>query len=243
MKIKILITLIVFFASNTRSVAQNYKFFYGKLVHTTDEDLNKITDLSVRENIIQMNKSFEDLEYVLSINKNVAKFSYYNKLEKGGFNKRIISFGGGGNTIFYDLLLKTVVVETDLADEKLFVKKEIGKYKWNITSETKYINDYLCYKAIANISYNDFRGKENYNIVTWFCPEFPYPLGPDEYFGLPGLVFEAHQENSKIKFVLKRIEKTVENAPINYPYDQKTMSEQEFTDFFNKVMNEIIDKN
>ena len=224
------------------ATAQSYKVVYGKLVQNNDDEIREIKDDNLRNSIISLNKSFSYVEYELIINGNKAKFQYIDKLESPNFNKRVISMGGGRDIYFYDNDKKIVLRETSLDDKNYIIEKPLLNNNWNITNETNFINNFLCFKAIANISVDDFRGKYNYNLIAWFCPELPFPYGPDKYFGLPGLVFEAYEEDAKIKFFLKEINKLETSTVIKFPIN-KSISEQEFTKIFDKLMNELVEQN
>jgi GLPGLI family protein len=66
---------------------------------------------------------------------------------------------------------------------------------WKITSETKQIGDYLCYKA-TNIYHVDNGLKVfNHPVTAWFCPKLPFPYGPNGYGNLPGLILELQVNN------------------------------------------------
>lgn len=78
-------------------------------------------------------------------------------------------------------------------------------FDWQMTTETKIIQGYTCYKAHS--SYTVVRGDRifTFPIIAWFTPEIPYPFGPKGYFGLPGLIMELQERNitygvSKITF-------------------------------------------
>lgn len=85
--------------------------------------------------------------------------------------------------------------------EKLLGKESFGqniildlsneKITWNITKESKIINGYQCFKAVANILKiaNLKKGATN-KVTAWFCPEIPINYGPLKYNGLPGLILE-----------------------------------------------------
>ena len=54
--------------------SQNYKIIYGKSNSSSQEDLDKIKDINVKNNIISINQSFEQLDYELLINEKFAVF-------------------------------------------------------------------------------------------------------------------------------------------------------------------------
>lgn len=59
---------------------------------------------------------------------------------------------------------------------------------WEITSETKTIQNFTCYKATT----------ANGSVTAWFAPEIPTPFGPEKYFGLPGLILQINRGSIQI---------------------------------------------
>lgn len=77
-----------------------------------------------------------------------------------------------------------------IPDNKYLVEYP-GKYIWDITTETKQIGNYTCYKAILQRIENS---KDTFFPVTaWFCPELPINAGFSRYNGLPGMILELHE--------------------------------------------------
>lgn len=224
------------------SIGQNYKILYVKSIANDVEDLEKIKDVNVKNNIISINQSFEQLDYELLINNNFGIFKYIKTLKMPGFNPRAITVGGGNGIHYYDKKNNLTIFETEMTGKKYFIKSDINKYNWRITTESKTINDFLCYRATATIEYDDFRGKENHEIEAWFCPEIPFSYGPDIYYGLPGLIFEANYVNSKVKFYLKSIVKLDSQIPLALPHEN-TITEEEFTTIFNAEMKKLTEEN
>ena len=159
-----------------------------------------------------------------------------------GFNPRAITVGGGNGIHYYDKKNNLIIFETEMTGKKYFIKSDTNKYNWRITTESKTINDFLCYRATAIIEYDDFRGKEKHEIEAWFCPEIPFSYGPDIYYGLPGLIFEANYVNSKVKFYLKSIVKLDSQIPLAFPHDN-AITEEEFTTIFNSEMKKLTEEN
>lgn len=68
---------------------------------------------------------------------------------------------------------------------------------WKLTTETKKIDKYNCFKAEYVKRYKNAKGNEvSRTITAWFAPELPYAFGPSEYFGLPGLILELNDGNT-----------------------------------------------
>jgi GLPGLI family protein len=234
--------IIILYLFSLSVFSQKLEFTYGKITTPNEEELNNLKDITIKNNIIDMNKSFELVEYQLLINENIASFMYIEKVNTPNFNKRAITMGGGDGTRYYDNKKSNVIHKTELLGDIYFVKKRIDHYNWEITKESKIISGFLCYKAKTSFPFDDFRGKGIIELIAWFCPEFPYPYGPDIFYGLPGLVFEANQKNSKIKFYLKKIQKFNSMPDIKIP-TEKTISEEEMITIFNKAMEDLVNQN
>jgi GLPGLI family protein len=220
--------------------SQSYRITYGKSNNYNKEEFDAIKDPMIKENIARINYSISKMDFQLLISGDIARFNYIDKLKDDDFDRRAIGIGGGSETYYYDASKDMVICESELMGETFFIESNISKdYKWQITNETKQIGEYKCFRAEAVVGFDDFRGKGSYILEAWFCPSFPFKYGPCEYYGLPGIVMEAGQLNSKIRFFVKKIEKiTPEQAKINFP-SNKTLTHQEFTQKFNEVMKNI----
>lgn len=105
-------------------------------------------------------------------------------------------------------------------------------FDWKITSETKKINGYTCYKATGTLPN---LGVIPDNFEAWFCPQINLPFGPYEFAGLPGLIFEVYNTNGKdLHWTLKKIEK---NKTKDFTIPAESESEH-FVETFKKF-NEI----
>src|SRR5690606_34194452 len=89
--------------------------------------------------------------------------------------------------------------------KKFFLVTDAVNYHWNITSETKKINEFMCYKATTTFRGNTFE--------AWFTPDIPINAGPWKWYGLPGLIVEATDKDQSVVFKLEKIEKLTEEIP------------------------------
>lgn len=111
------------------------------------------------------------------------------------------------------------------------VESKINNLNWEITSESKTIGTYLCYKAILNKPFIARNGENKINkIVAWFAPSLPYGVGPKHFCGLPGLILEVTEYSktflaSKIEFIDKEID-------LKFPKGKTIVKEE-----FDKKMN------
>lgn len=99
-------------------------------------------------------------------------------------------------SVFYSSLMKrkyytSFIMGLTFKQTKMYgtyyrVLKNKSEFEWEITSESKEIAGYKCYKATTKK-----RVPAGLNTIeAWFAPSLPFSFGPDNYGGLPGLVLE-----------------------------------------------------
>lgn len=135
------------------------------------------------------------LRFDLAITPKGSKFSHHEVLETDSsiksisFTLAMAKYSGVNYTInnkVYDGI--------GILGDNVYCLKETTQ-NWNITSETKQIGNYLCYKA-TNIYRVDYNTKVfNHPVTAWFCPKLPFPYGPNGYGNLPGLILELQVSN------------------------------------------------
>ena len=142
-----------------------------------------------------LEKTAKNQIYVLEFSGAVSKFHKKELLSTGQLSsekerllqKAASKLYGTNDTYFFDKTNSKFVIKD--VDGNLFFL--IEKLDWNITSETKKIGDYQCYKATAKKVGMDKFGKEKSTpVVAWFAPALPYGFGPIDFNGLPGLIIE-----------------------------------------------------
>lgn len=199
----------VCFSQNTHKGYPTFK--YKKISFSSSAD-NKTNYTK------QIISSIPETEYELIIGDSVSRFSIVEKNYTDNFNKGAIKWGGG-LTFYYEKTNGKYYVFKKAAtlEGEFLVKDSINSLKWKITTESKTIQNFICYKAFAkkdiyvvvldkSVDKSVFKKEvKTVELVAWFCPEFPYSFGPDNFYGLPGIVFEAYQIDGKVSFVLDSI--------------------------------------
>jgi len=129
-----------------------------------------------------------------------------------------------GSDYFYDKASNTAVERNNSGT---LVKKANKKLEWDITTESKMIGDYLCYKAIYLDKFINRLGKNtSVPITAWFAPSLPYGFGPKYFNGLPGLILEL--EDRETTFLASSIIISNESeATIDFPKG-KAITKEEF---------------
>jgi GLPGLI family protein len=133
-------------------------------------------------------------DYVLKFNSNSSV--YIHRQEERSFTT---SDGIHVNTLrdfsdwYIDLMNKEVTKRVILKDgTSLFAVYNAEPIKWELQNETKTILGHVVQKAIAKT--HPIRTRETQydcgDAIAWFATDIPVSSGPDEYWGLPGLILE-----------------------------------------------------
>ena len=131
--------------------------------------------------------------------------------------------------------------------DSIFIKKEIDNetyileektaYNWNLTTETKKIGNYSCYKAITN---KKTKNNNSIPIIAWYSPEIAYQFGPNGYGNLPGLIVELQIDS--VIYGLKSInfdDKTIKFKEIDF---EKIISQDKYDEIIKEKMKFILDE-
>ena len=144
--------------------------------------------------------------------------------------------------ILKDFENKMVYEKVELLGKNFLVKDSLKNYNWKLENEVKTIGEYICYKATAEITIQQTLNRPNQRsansadslktkvatnflnrtiktgkyITAWYAPEIPVPNGPEQYWGLPGLILEVFDEKLQIlctKIVLNSQKKSKIKMP------------------------------
>lgn len=139
--------------------------------------------------IDKLNSSAADLNFILKFNEIESLFFLEKQLESDlnqnaiSYAKNIITKGKYYCNKNENILLR----ESGAYDKYTLIKSTLSDKKWQITKESKKIDDFICYKAIL------VKNEKKIIVEAWFCPQIPVSFGPKEYNGLPGLILELKE--------------------------------------------------
>lgn len=216
MKIKFFNLIIILFT--IIGYSQNSgKVFYSVLL---SEDVNPIKDAEIEEIRAVAKKQTFSLQF----NKDKSKFTAIDNIGVNSFYSKMayISYTCG-----YDFYCDNKSkIQLFKKQSNTLITSKTKEFSWSITSETKFIDKYLCYKAIYKIDYlaGDNKLKTRF-ITAWFAPSLPFPYGPKEYYGLPGLILELQEYDTV--FLATKIELSDQILEISFPQG-KTITEEEY---------------
>lgn len=141
------------------------------------------------------------------------------------------SFAGSFEIYTHKNILFKVKKEFFLGDT--FFIKDLTTYHWTIHNEQRVIDGKTCFKATTENHVLINKKIKTYEVIAWFCTEFPGSFGPKGYNGLPGLILELIDD--KVTFVCSKVEK--ESGKIENYIKEKIITNEEFDDKIQKIIN------
>lgn len=195
----------------------------------------------VTEHLKQVNEAMENIVFELYFSQEKAIYGLIPNVKHEDFNyKTALILLKGNSTYFKNINEPNTIQQIDNNGELIDLIMPI--YDWEITKETKMINNYLCYKAIANLNWENQHSKttNRQQYTVWFTPEIPLPFGPMGLDGLPGLVLEASQGGRLFLYASNIELNKRSNKKIELSTGSKIMTYEDYTGLIlEKVKNTI----
>ena len=197
------------------------------------EDLSEKPKKQV-EYINEMYENAKDTDFVLTLNSNQSIFLASKGIEVSSnpaahfISSRVVA----GGSYYTDLKNETVLIKKVVGGEEIIVSLEqFDTNDWELTNETKLINNYKCFKASRKKIVENYKGTFSFEIEAWFAPELPGRFGPKEFSGLPGIVLEL--KDTHYTFYVEKIE-FLNTTPKIKPFKGKVVTESEYLEIIQK---------
>ncbi|MCW5520850.1 GLPGLI family protein [Aureitalea sp. L0-47] len=253
MKIQVTLTLLLSLFI-TSLFAQDFR---GVATYKTDRKVNlRLDSASMVDNEMhkqieaQLRKQFQR-EYTLNFNSRESIYTEVEKLDapapaaSGGIN---IVVAGNTDILYRNTAENKLVRETEIMSKPFLIRDKPEKREWELTKETKSIGEYTCFKATSNEEVEEqMFSSEVDSVVTttklrtttaWYTLDIPVQHGPDDYWGLPGLIMEVSDEDQTI--LCSKIVLNPEKADeIVAPKKGKVVTRDEFRAIQDKKMKEM----
>lgn len=237
-----IITLLLSF----NMFSQNTKKATYSIVISENEKTKNLPE-HLKKTIQEAEEASENLLPILIFNDSISVF----KLEENTIidnDLSVITVCKCKKPVF-TLAKKNIVLRNNnnsiAVKEDEFIIIDSLQTKWNITAETKKIENFTCYKATQEITI--INGAKNIDgsakiskktIIAWFSPEIPYSFGPSGYGGLPGLILELQDENKL--FGLQKLESVSANTQILLPTKGKEINSAEYNSILKAKSTELM---
>lgn len=236
LKIIYIFLLICIEAKSQNTHKALYNIYYKNNDSISKIDESKL-DAGKLQALLKMRKNYEEslsyakmVDFNLDYNLESAIFYLPEQLEIEKGRLKILKRLGRFNGKYYTNNKKTIHEKNSFGQDFLV---DIPKFEWNITSISKNIGSYKCFKATTTKIAEGSRGVFEQKIIAWFAPEIPFNFGPKEYNGLPGLIIQLEEGN--ISYILKKIN-VIEKTIIEKPGKGKKITQQEFDKISKNMM-------
>jgi len=188
----------------------------------TDGDANSIT----KNMYIDAGKAMDNISFTLNFKNNQAVFKKDINLAIDGAEKanKMAAVLASQGTFYTDLTEHKQLLVREFQGETFNVPSVIPERVWELTTETKTIGNFKCYKAIMTAE----TSAGSFPVTAWYTPEIPLALGPNNFVGnLPGLLLELH--DTAISFTCTSLKiNPKKEIVINWPQDIDLTSEEDY---------------
>ena len=220
-------------------------------------DSTKINPEQIAEIQAQLKKQMER-DYVLSFTLTESNWKQVESLGGGpatassGGMQIMINTGSQDRVLYKNLAEQTYIQEQEMMGKDLLIKDNLEPVEWELTGESKKIGNYQAQKAIYARIIDSQRFstgmtemesvKDTIQVVAWFTPEIPVPHGPENYFGLPGLILELQSEGRTL--ICEKIELNPSKEPveIQIPKKGKEVTREEFRAMQEESMKQMMNR-
>ncbi len=234
--------------------------FQGKAVYKTHRKVDIKLDSTqipteMHQKMLDMMKKQFEKTYILTFNKQESLYKEDEQLESpqpAGMVMMVVDTGAS-DILYKNTSENRYASQNDVYGKIFLVQDELEKHNWQLTSETKNIGDYKCYKATttreievmeSGISVNgdkkvsDETTTQEITITAWYTPDIPINNGPANFHGLPGLILEINDGRQTMicsKIVLNPNDKVT----IKEPTKGKVVSQEKFDKIMEKKAQEM----
>lgn len=211
-------------------------------------------------------KKASEKQHTLSFNKQECIYEENQTLEKpkpeNGGMMISVGFSGLGKK-YLNIKNKTEIIEDEIFGNEFLITNPLQPTNWQLIDETKKIGDYNCYKAQVVIpvsekelqDYKDFLAKNEKKqslfqmkepkpktVIAWYTPEIPVSFGPNNYYGLPGLILEINEDEMIILCTKVQFGNTIKGT-LKAPNKGKKVTQKEFDKIQKEKFESMQDEN
>tara|TARA_B110000971_G_scaffold28762_1_gene25793 strand:+ start:1280 stop:2200 length:921 start_codon:yes stop_codon:yes gene_type:complete len=270
-KAYLIVLMILLIPSAT--YAQNFQgkaYYFSK----TSVDMDgwggrKMSEEQKKQMADRMRSMFEKT-YILTFDRESSTYKEDEVLEapgsRGGFGKWGSSFSSGMQ--YKNIKLQQFLQDQEFFGKQFLISDSLPKLEWQLGTETKQIGQYLCMKATAIKTVDEFDWRsmrrkslpkdskvkkdstktttisdeieipKQIEVVAWYTPQIPVSQGPGEFWGLPGLILEVNTDKTTI-LCSKIILNPQEKDKIEAPKKGDVVSRDGYNDIVKKKMEEM----
>ncbi len=196
--------------------------------------------------------------YILSFNQTESTWKKEESLGGGpatasaGGAVFMVASSGEGSTLYKNIADQSFLEEQDMMGKAYLVKDMLEPVEWVLSEETKKVGNYTVQKASYTRIVDSKRFstgmtemenvKDTLQVTVWFTPEIPVSHGPENFFGLPGLILEVQNQGRTL--ICEKIELNPSANPvvIERPSKGKEITQAEFRTVQEEGMKQMMNR-
>ncbi|APG64758.1 ribonuclease Z [Tenacibaculum todarodis] len=245
------------------------KDFQGKATYISKTKMDLGTwgnrmSVAQKKQIGERLKNRLEKTYTLTFNKQESFFEEQDKIDaiSGATDSWGKNFTPGDQ--YKNVSKNSQIQSQEFYGKRFLVKDKLQDIEWNLDSETKVIGNYECYKATASIPTEELtwysfswskinsreKKKEKNNVKenkismttveVWYTQQIPVSHGPQEFWGLPGLILEVSSGNTTL-VCTELIINPKDKLEITAPKKGEIVTKTEYQNIISKKMKEFRD--
>lgn len=122
--------------------------------------------------------------------------------------------------VYLDFVKGQKLEQVEYLTRIFLVESDVEALAWKLGSDKKKILDFTCMRASLT--------QDDQELVAWFAPEIPVPLGPSVYSGLPGVIL-AVERNGETAYMATSVDLTPPaEGSLEKPDKGSRVSKEEF---------------
>jgi GLPGLI family protein len=195
--------------------------------------------------------------YILSFNQTESTWKKEESLGGGpatasaGGAVFMVASSGGGSTL-YKNVTGNYLQEQEMMGKEYLIQDKAEPFEWVLSEETKKVGNYTVQKANFTKIVDSKRFstgmtemenvKDTLQVTVWFTPEIPVSHGPENYFGLPGLILEVQNQGRTLICEKIELNPSVNPVVIERPSKGKQMTQAEFKKIQEEGMKQMMNR-
>jgi GLPGLI family protein len=195
--------------------------------------------------------------YILSFNQTESTWKKEESLGGGpatasaGGAVFMVASSGGGSTL-YKNVTGNYLQEQEMMGKEYLIQDKAEPFEWVLSEETKKVGNYTVQKASFTKIVDSKRFstgmtemenvKDTLQVTVWFTLEIPVSHGPENYFGLPGLILEVQNQGRTLICEKIELNPSVNPVVIERPSKGKQMTQAEFKKIQEEGMKQMMNR-
>lgn len=256
MKLKI-ITLLALILFTTNLKAQS---FTGVATYKTDRSMNIHEDEddgmndALRKQIQEQMRAQFRSEFTLKFTSTESLYKKVEKLDAPSVPNSsgiTVTISGGSDIIYKNTKTQTYLRESEIMGKEFLIEDNLQETAWALVKESKNIGQYICFKATKtrtvqdkefDTETNQYKDVKKERVTTaWYTPSIPVPHGPDNYYGLPGLILEI--SDGELTILCSKITlNPKEGVAFEKPSKGKKVDQKTFDEIEKKKQDEMMEQ-